>query len=312
MTLSKFRHEMFSVTLPVVPSTMVPTPPDSHFQGIIAASQLPHGASYPFYQASLAPTLGTARVYTMPHALAVYWAYGGLLRDCTITAYCNLNDVPRLWQPFFHRMERRHRPYAPVTGPLAYPSSMLPTTVPTRNTWTVVVYSQRRHLPYLRNIVLMIHTDTVWILFNGVPKDLIPPHARVPGSLIRAPHAAAVISARAVPHALRTHFGNIFTQDPVMPFGIPNMSGSISSIQADITPTSEVRVYHRRSHSLTPWMTAQSQRLATLGYTVTREGTWHHIRWELYAYPMYPQPQPAAMLWIFVAPHGWAAVACRP
>jgi len=341
LTLKMFQTRQISLRLPVVPTSIVAAPPKSHTQGV--ETQLPtsvlraiyyHGSPNFGPPRGLGPDprrttivenldrdLGPARVYSLPYDLALYWAYGGSLRLCTLAGFCALGHVPPGLRPFIQGMERQHRPYRTVRS--GGPPLSLPSRLPASSSWTLVQYSTR--LPYLPHIILVLHRHTVWILFSGYPKAIVTPGVKVPETLVPAPPHAIVESDRTRTTAVVQHFGTLFAADTALPLGYKTMAGVERTIQPHFPRNTFIRVYHGSPRWMQVWFRDESQFLTEPdggGGGAIARGTWKGIRWIALNWSgprvnpegdgAFDPPGSNWLLWIFVTPQGWAAIAAGP
>lgn len=341
LTLNMFQNRQVSLRLPVVPTSIVAAPPKSHAQGV--ETQLPTSVLRAIYYhgspefgparglgpnprrstivANLGLHLGPARVYSLPYDLGLYWAYGGSLRLCTPAGFCALDHVPVGFRPFIERMERRHRPYRTVHA--GGPPLSLPSSLPAPGRWTVVHYSTR--LPYLPHVFLVLHRHTVWILFSGYPKAIVTPGTRVPTALVPPPSGLKGEVLRAQNRLLREHFAGVFLPNATLPLGYKTMAGVERTMPPDFPKNTLVRVYRGPARLAQTWFNAESQFLTEpdggAGGTIAR-GTWKGTRWIALNWSgprvnpegdgAFDPPGSNWLLWLFVTPQGWAAIAAGP
>lgn len=307
LTLTAFRHRRFSLSLPVVPDVMVLPPPNADPRGVVAEAGWPRGMRYALYRraanakglrplpkpslkemAHVLPDFGPARVYTMPHSLAVYWAFGNWLDRSGDRVALN-------WVSFLYRMERSHAPYHSVRGVLGGPPAP-PLQVPTGNRWTVVAYHHTTGpgLPYLSGIDFVIHRNAVWIFFKGRPKDRVALSRPVPTALVRNPRGLVEVPPARVGEELAKHFA---TLSPA--FRIPGHAR-------------DIRLYHGARAKLMFWMIRQTERLDTpaLGYTgyAGRLFEWAGAKWAILPFSPIAPDRPETTIWMAVTPQGWAAL----
>jgi len=344
LTLKAFQQHRFSLTLPVVPPSMVANPLDS--RELKMETRLPTPLLRALYYQSESPIygpppglgphpsrstilahvpgdIGPARVYTMPHQQAIFWAFEGAILQaqhtppnppaCPVPYRACLPvqpSVPVGWQTFIRAMSQHSRVVRTVHGMLGA-APTLPKTVPDANAWTVAVYhhANPKKMPYLSQIDIVVHQNTVWVLFRGIPKIQVAPNTPVPSALVPAPKGAMTVEAQQVPAALRAHFDTLFTANPWLPYGTPNMAGSRWSARSDLTTHSGVRVYHGIPTKMDAWLSIEWKTLNAPDLGV--QGTWHGIHWISIRYGV-PNTATPWFLWIFVTPQGWTAIAAGP
>lgn len=315
LTYQQFRSAVFTLNLPVVPASMVPVPPRSRPLSVESIRQWPYGllaALGSRFGFTLAPgrtrpeltknlldelgQLGPARVYTLPHAMGVYWMYGQLLQRKS-------SLVPVSWVPFLDRMERLHRPYRPVRGPIHFSSALLPPRVPGFQSWAVAAYGRRPSLLlrsfYLWSIILVVHQNRLWEFFAGEPKDLIAPFSRVPTGLVPPPHDAVAIPADDTALVVRREFSGAFAR-----FGLRDGSA--------------VRIYHGPPERMRAWVRTEWNRLDSAAYGYDGGGTAYAgpslhqqggVLWGELQSDRNPTPRSQAGLYLIVNRQGWVAVA---
>jgi len=336
LTLKAFQQRHFSLTLPMVPSSMVTNPPDSReahvkthlptplLRALYYQSQNPLDAPPPglgphpsrsTILAHLLGDIGPARVYTMPHRKAVLWAFGSAIINAQHAHLPVQPSVPVQWQTFIRMMSQHSRITRTVRGTLSAPPA-LPKTVPGANAWAVITYHKihLKKMPYLSEIDIIIHQNTVWVLFRGSPKLQVSPNTRIPTALVPAPKGTETVDPPQVPEALRTHFENLLTTNPALTFGTPNMAGSRSTIRTNLTTQAAVRLYHGTSVQMEAWLSSEWHTLNApdMGTILgNAQGTWHGIRWISIRYWV-PNTTAPWLLWIFVTPQGWTAIAAGP
>ncbi len=347
LTLKEFQRQPFSLILPVVPTSMVAAPPNSRAHGV--ETRLPTQVLRALYYKSENPifgpppglgphpiratilvhlpgAVGPARVYTVPHRQAIFWVFEGAILQaqhtppnppvCPVPHRACLPvqpSVPVGWQTFIRAMSQHSRIVRTVHGMLGA-APTLPKAVPNANAWTVAVYHRAnpKKMPYLSQIDIVVHQNTVWVLFRGIPKIQVAPNTQVPSALVSVPHGTATVEARQVPAALRAHFDTLFTANPWLPYGTPNMAGSRWSARSDLTTHSGVRVYHGIPTKMDAWLSIERKTLNALNAPDSGvQGTWHGIRWISIRYGV-PNTATPWFLWIFVTPQGWTAIAAGP
>ena len=314
LTMKEFQRRPFSMTLPVVPTSIVAAPPKSRPHGVetqLPAQLLRALDSHGFPGADIGSDIGPARVYTVPNRQAIFWAFGSVILQAQHTPnppICSdphrpcLPSQPRVpvgWQKFIRLMSRHSRIVRAVRGTLGGLPS-LPKTVPNASAWTVVAYHhaptpnfKRVHLPYFRGVFIVIHQNMVWILLSGLPKDIVAPHARVPTQLIPAPRKAKAIPISQISSALSRHFPQRLTQT--------------FPIRVNVN----IRLYDGSSTRMLAWLWNQYHRLNTyqLGYNGgDRYGVWRGMHWAYLEFALGATPTPHAGIWIFVTPSGWAGI----
>jgi len=321
LTLKAFQQRSFSLTLPVVPSSMVPNPPDSQDPTLAASLPTPllralyyHGATgrspaglgpHPTRStilANLGEDLGPARVYTVPHHQAIWWAYGSAILQAQHARLPVQPGIPSGWRTFIREMSRHSRIARTVRGTLGAPPS-LPKTVPDASAWTVVTCHhvpipnfKRVRLPYFRGVFIVIHQNMVWILLSGLPKDIVAPNSRVPAQLIPAPRGARDIPASQISSALFRHFPRRLTQT------------------FPIRVNAHIRLYDGVSTGMLAWLWNQYHHLNTyrFGYNGgDRYGVWNGVHWAYVEFALGATPTPHAGIWIFVTPSGWVDIAAN-
>ncbi len=260
------------------------------------------------------------RIYTMPHQQAVFWAFGSAILQAQHAHLPVQSGVPGQWQRFIQRMSQHVRIAQTVQGTLGGPPS-LPKTMPGANAWTVIAYHKThlKKMPYLSQVDIIVHQNTVWVLFRGSPKLQVAPNTRVPAALVPAalvpaPTGAATEDTPQVPAALKAHFETLFTANPALTFGTPNMAGTQSTIRTDLTTHSVVRLYHGTPAKMDAWLSSAWHTLNApdMGTILgNAQGTWHGIRWISIRYWV-PNTATPWILWIFVTSQGWTAIVAAP
>ncbi len=260
------------------------------------------------------------RIYTMPHQQAVFWAFGSAILQAQHAHLPVQSGVPGQWQRFIQRMSQHVRIAHTVHGTLGG-SPSLPKTIPGANAWTVIAYHKThlKKMPYLSQVDIIVHQNTVWVLFRGSPKLQVAPNTRVPAALVPAalvpaPTGAATEDTPQVPAALKAHFETLFTANPALTFGTPNMAGTQSTIRTDLTTHSVVRLYHGTPAKMDAWLSSAWHTLNApdMGTILgNAQGTWHGIRWISIRYWV-PNTATPWILWIFVTSQGWTAIVAAP
>ncbi len=330
LTLKEFQRRQFSLVLPIVPTSMVAAPPKSQARRV--ETRLPAQVLRALYYQSENPifgpppglgphptrstilshlpgAVGPARVYTVPHRQAVFWAFGSAILHAQQAHLPVQPGIPVGWQTFIRAMSQHYRIAQTVRGTLGAPPT-LPKTMPDANAWTVAVYhhANPKKMPYLSEIDVVVHQNTVWILFRGDFKLNVSPNTRVPVALVPAPSSAESVASKQVPVALQKHFGALFTANPWLPLsGIRNMARGRWSLQTNLTIHSAMRVYHGSPTTLRAWLRTEAQRLTAVDLSggSTGQGTWRGIQWM----SLYRTPDATPWrLYLFVTPKGWAAI----